>query len=231
MRLSACDSRCVMTFVRAPVAGRVKTRLMNRFSAAETVRIYRAMVADVMEALNQSGYRVRVHVTPDSALEAVGDWLGPRYRYFPQSGGGLGSRMAAAFSLAFAEGWSGAVLVGTDIPELSAQMVHAAFAALEKASAVLAPAEDGGYCLIGFRRGGWLPAVFSEALAWGTPTVLADTVAVLQRHGVSHHLLPVVSDIDTPADLAALIRRCRIEGDRARHTVCAVRAMMPSEWR
>ncbi|MNC87835.1 2-phospho-L-lactate guanylyltransferase [compost metagenome] len=113
----------------------------------------------------------------------------------------------------------GAVLIGTDCPALRPADLRAAARALQAGfDAVLSPAEDGGYPLIGLRRAS--RAVFDD-VAWGSPNVLGQTRARLRRLGWRWKELRTVWDVDRPADVARLRRSGLLS--RARRTSAAAR--------
>jgi glycosyltransferase A (GT-A) superfamily protein (DUF2064 family) len=91
------------------------------------------------------------------------------------------------------------ILIGADIPDLSATCLQAAAAALRDAPAVIGPAEDGGYYLLGLRPP--MPFLF-EAMPWGTDQVFTITAERLAGRGVAPALLPTLADLDRPEDLA-----------------------------
>lgn len=126
--------------------------------------------------------------------------------YGPQRGGGLGDRMAAAFSDAFGRGAAQCVLIGSDSPELPEAVFVAAFEALSSADCVFAPSLDGGYCLVGMSAPH--PGVFDIA-GYGGPTVLGRTLARARALGLSCATLAPFADIDDSSDLSALATRLR----------------------
>lgn len=197
---------CVLVFVRAPQRGTVKTRLARALGDAAALALYRGFVADLLETLRQGGRPVIGCCTPASACRAAAAWMAPLDGVYPQSGADLGARMADAFGRAFADGFRRVLLVGSDLPDLPGAVFEAAFAALGHHHAVIGPSLDGGYYLIGFRPQTFLPAVF-QTIPWGTTRVLAETLAVFRRHGLSVHQLPVWRDIDDLDDLIAFARR------------------------
>ena len=125
-----------------------------------------------------------------------------------QQGGDLGARMYAALSNALQRHRS-AVLIGSDCPEFDPGYLEAAFAALEQQDAVLGPAVDGGYLLIGLRAA---PALLFEDIAWGTPQVLQITRDRLRQLGWRWAELPPRHDIDEPGDLQRFPRLAAIAG-------------------
>ncbi|HEV2146923.1 MAG TPA: TIGR04282 family arsenosugar biosynthesis glycosyltransferase, partial [Longimicrobiaceae bacterium] len=138
------------------------------------------------------------HFTPADAGEAVRGWLGEPAAYLPQREGGLGERMRGAFEEAFAAGYRRVVIVGSDLPGLSAGLLRRAFALLDAHEAVLGPARDGGYYLLGLRRP--VPELF-EGIAWSTGEVFAATVARLRQARIEPALLETLADVDEVEDL------------------------------
>jgi hypothetical protein len=109
------------------------------------------------------------------------------------------------------------LLIGTDMPGLDAAVLQAAAAQLSEHDAVLVPALDGGYGLVGLRQTtpAALRALF-EDMTWSTPTVMATTRQRLAAAGLRHAELPVLPDIDEPADLQHLPAHLRQESGPSR---------------
>ena len=131
------------------------------------------------------------------AARRLGDQLGVG-RIVLQGGGGLGVRMQRQFQRAATERARRVVLIGSDLPQLERADLVSAFAALDHQEAVLGPACDGGYWLIGLRRPE--PALM-EGIAWGSEQVLEQTLAALARRGLEPALLPWRRDLDRGEDL------------------------------
>ncbi len=129
-------------------------------------------------------------------------WLGPNYSYKVQKEGDIGDRMFYAFEEQFGMCAQRVVLIGTDIPGLSASVLERAFQELLSRDLVLGPAEDGGYYLIGLNR---RPnrALFT-GIPWGSQEVLKSTLNIAKGLGFSVALLERLRDIDEPEDLKAL---------------------------
>ena len=197
---------CLMVFARAPVMGQVKTRLAARMGDKAALELYRAFVTDLLRTLDQTGYPIQIHFAPPEAAGMMGEWLGPEYPLIPQNSGDLGRKMAAAFHLAFSARYEKSVLIGTDFPDLPADIIHEAFTALDRRPAVIGPSHDGGYFLIGFKREGFLPAAF-QGIAWGTADVLDQTARIFEQNQVLLHYVSSWWDIDTYADLLDLSGR------------------------
>lgn len=194
-------SRAVLLFVRAPEAGRVKTRLAAEIGAEAALRVYRRLAEHaVAEARALApGADLRVHYTPAEGRGAVRGWLGAG-TYLPQADGELGMRMRAAFEAAFEAGYRRVVIIGSDLPDLSADMLRHAFDVLEESPAVLGPARDGGYYLLGLRE--MIPGLF-DGVPWSTSAVFGATVDRLRAAGCEPALLERLADVDEAADLPA----------------------------
>ena len=202
------ENQGVLLFIKAPDPGKVKTRLAVLLGDRAALALYRCFVSDVLAMLARGGYRLWIFFDPPEARRRVERWLGGGHRLLPQAGDDLGERMANAFRAAFAGGMDGALLIGSDIPDLPNAILDEGLAALAEHDAVLGPAGDGGYYLIGFKSETFLPAVFA-GIPWSTPEVCARTLEILAQAGCRVHLLPRRRDVDSPADLVDLVRRSR----------------------
>ena len=190
----------VAVLAKAPAAGLAKTRLIPALGAAGAARAQRAFALQTLgTARAASTGPVTLWCAPDAGhrfFRALGRRHGVACR--PQPGGDLGARMRAAMDLHFAsQPGMPLLIIGTDCPVLAPSHLQQAADALQQHDAVLIPAEDGGYVLIGLRRP--LPQVF-DAMPWSTPQVLAHTHARLCAACASWHDLPALWDVDEPQD-------------------------------
>jgi rSAM/selenodomain-associated transferase 1 len=183
----------VLVMAKAPVPGRVKTRLCPPCTPAEAAAIAEAALADTLDAVAACGAGRRI-VALDGA---PGPWLPPGFEVIPQVDGGLDRRLAAAWSAAGGAG----VQIGMDTPQVTPALLDRALASLDETSAALGLAEDGGWWAIGLRRPD--PRVFV-----GVPMSTAHTGAAqharLRSLGLSVTTLPALVDLDTVADLPAV---------------------------
>jgi hypothetical protein len=142
----------------------------------------------------------------------VRHWLGQAFRLAAQGNGRLDGRMARAFQAAFSDNLRRAVIIGTDIPGISADMVRRAFNRLLEKELVLGPAADGGYYLIGLRHSSFERArpLLSAEIPWGTDRVLKRTENMAAEAGLSYDLLETLQDIDRPEDLPHWEEICRM---------------------
>lgn len=196
----------ILLFVKAPVTGRVKTRLAAAVGDDAALELYRSFVLDLLEILDSGGFAATVLFDPPDAADAVAAWLGRNRRYLPQQGHDLGERMKNAFQAVFGSGAPKAILIGSDLPDLRPQILIEALDALERHDAVIGPALDGGYYLIGFRDETFRPEVFRN-VPWSTPDVFEITMRRFTNAGAQVHPLPQWRDVDTIEDLRDLYER------------------------
>ena len=185
---------CLM--LKAPVEGRVKTRLARDIGHAAATRAYRALVVHQLRQIDP-GWDVEVHVEPAAACGEMRAWLGTGPAYVGQADGDLGDRLRAVHDRHFATSASPLVFIGGDCPYLTSLWFARVLAAFDRVDAAIVPAIDGGYCLLALRK--VCPGVFAN-IAWGTPAVLAETRERLLGCGQTWEELPPLEDVD---DLAS----------------------------
>jgi len=189
----------IIVFARAPLAGRVKTRLIPRLGADGAARLQARLIRHAVHlALEAQCGPVELHATARHMLFRT---LGVKLRL--QRGRDLGERMHYALRRALRRHRQ-AILIGADAPAITVSDLRRARRLLHGRDVVLAPAEDGGYALIGARR--VAPRIFGD-VEWGSARVLAQTARNLSRTGLSYRLLRTVWDVDRPEDLDRLRSR------------------------
>lgn len=191
---------------KLPRAGRVKTRLVPLLGERRTLELYRAFLADQLAFLAAFADRCQVEwcadgpVDPADADESV---LAPAGMAVTEQGAGdLGRRLTRLFELSARDGATATVVIGADSPTLPSALVESAFDALAGgAAATIAPADDGGYVLLGLRRS--QPELL-DGIPWGGPGVLAATRRAAARAGIALVELPGWYDIDDAGGLQRL---------------------------
>jgi len=193
----------LILFARFPVAGKVKTRLIPALGTEGAAALHRRLVLRTLRtarALCQSqNVELEIRFGGEDANE-MQHWLGDGWLCRPQCDSDLGQRMAGAFEDSFREGSPATVIIGSDCPTLTSDVLAAAFDSLKKNSVVFGPATDGGYYLIGLTK--LVPELF-QGVAWGTETVLAQSLQILERTGIRPAQLQPLDDLDRPEDVAA----------------------------
>ncbi len=186
---------------RAPDPGHAKTRLIAALGAEGAAALQMKLTARTVATATAAAIGpVTLWATPDEGHPAFQE-LRQRFdiSLATQPGGDLGARMLAAVRAAKGP----ALVIGTDCPVLTPDHLRDAAEVLHSYDAVLIPAEDGGYVLIGTRKP--QPVLFAD-VDGGTPTVMAETRWLLSAHGLSWRELPALWDVDTPDDLQRLQR-------------------------
>lgn len=202
------DDRCLLFFVKNPERGAVKSRLARALGEEAAGGLYKNFILDMLATLEKKDFPSFICFYPEDALTDIKNVLGAQYRYLPQQGADLGERMKHCFYQAFSAGFCRAVLIGSDLPDLPADIIDEAFDCLQRIDAVIGPALDGGYYLIGFKKDSFTPEVF-RGMPWGTETVLRQTIDMVKKHRRTIHLLPSWGDIDNLEDLKKFFERNR----------------------
>lgn len=188
----------VNVFARAPIRGRVKSRLAVDVGEVTAVRAYRNMLRHALHtAASLPGVTMQVWT-------AGGRWH-PAFAHQAsraQPPGDLGAKMSFAMRWSLARS-PAAVIIGSDCPSLAPHHLQSALDLLCDHDVVLGPATDGGYYLIGARR--HCPALFRH-MNWGSEQVLDRTIRQLRRSNLSWQLLEPLRDVDRAADLRAAQR-------------------------
>ena len=193
-----------MIFAKAPTPGRVKTRLTPALGESGAAELQRQLIERTLRTAVAAGLgMLELWCAPgpdDPFFTACAERHGVGLQ--AQGEGDLGMRMARALESALAAGSPG-LLIGCDCPALTpAYLRHAAAALAGGNDAVLGPAEDGGYVLIGLARSP-LAQLF-EDIAWGTASVMQETRTRLARGNWRWHELAPLWDVDRPEDLQRL---------------------------
>ena len=193
------DAR-LLVFCKAPEAGQVKTRLIPAVGELGALAVYDRLAAHVIErAVEARLAPVQLWISGCTDHPFFSRWSADRHA---QQGGDLGERMSSAIRAAFAEpGVRRVVLFGTDIPGITSGYLQHAVASLDHFDAVLGPAEDGGYVLIGVKRA---DASLFDGVPWSTSKVLRTTRNRIAALGWRWEEMEMLWDVDEPADLARL---------------------------
>lgn len=196
----------ILVFAKAPVPGRAKTRLIPVLGAEGAARLHERLLRQTVDTLATAGLApLTVRCAPDCTHPVFAE-LAERWRVGleRQCDGDLGARLEQGVRAAFsrpAEAVDRVILVGCDCPALDAGYLAAALAALDDHDAVLGPAADGGYVLLGLR--GAAPALFRD-IPWGGPAVAGLTRERMRRLGWRWRELATLRDLDRPEDLSLL---------------------------
>lgn len=183
----------LIIFVKNTVTGKVKTRLAQTIGDEDALYIYNRLLDITEQATALVAVSKRIAF---SESEMDSRW--PLDEKTVQRGKNLGERMKNAFHFGFADGYKKIVLIGSDLPGISSEIIEEAFEKLAKSDTVFGPAQDGGYYLVGLKN---THDFIFENKPWSQPYLLDITLAEVALEGLKTSLLEVLNDIDTFEDL------------------------------
>jgi uncharacterized protein len=191
--------RHLVVFAKAPVLGRVKRRLAADIGPLAALRFQREAAAQLLRRVARDRrWRCWLALTPDCSVAGPRFWP-IRCERIRQGPGDLGRRMARPFARLSGE----VVLIGSDIPDIAASHIEAAFRLLGQNDLVFGPARDGGFWLVGGRR---LPRGLFARVRWSSPHALADTLRNVPRR-LRVALTATLDDVDDGAAYRTWLRR------------------------
>lgn len=206
----------LIIFMKAPLVGKVKTRMQPKLSLEISLELYKAMGKDLVNLFFQChNFDLIIHYTPEDALPEMKAWLGNHLSFLAQRGANLGEKLHSAFSQTL-KTYQKVCIIGSDLPTLQQKDILGSFAKLDLYDVILGPSTDGGYYLVA------LNAAHSEifrGINWSTGSVLTQTIQKAGRHRLSIFQLSVKEDIDTFSDLQSFWKYARQHEDRLKDVV------------
>lgn len=208
-------NNALVVFVKAPIAGKVKTRLAATIGNEAALEAYCLIAEHVVHGVRGSensqttapigiayeSYDVLLFVDSEESQLPVAGWLGGELRV--QRGSDLGERLVHAFEDCF-KVYERVVVIGSDAPFVS-PLANDAFVALQRHDCVLGPAFDGGYYLVGLNRDTRNWRELFDDIPWSTSSVFVETVRNARAAGgIDVHLLRAMHDLDTASDMRAI---------------------------
>lgn len=192
----------IILFTRVPIPGQTKTRLMPFLTGEDCAALHSEFIRNASLACQGVDADLLVYYTQEytDKADSLKKLVKGARGFYPQKGEGLGERMSQAFNEVFGLGYERVLLVGTDIPQITADIFRQSFQDLQGCDAVINPTEDGGYYLIGLksaRNDIW------DVPHYGTNTVFEDTLSKLFEAELRVSTGQMLRDIDTKEDLMA----------------------------
>ena len=187
----------LIVFLRLPRKGQVKTRLAESLGADKALDIYVQLVRRTIDTAGE--LHCPTYFFYEGGLPVESEQLSSA-EYFLQTEGDLGQRMLNAFSFILKKHRK-AVIIGSDCPGLTADIIKQAFASLDTHDIVLGPAVDGGYYLLGCKKAD--PHLFDD-IQWSSQSVMQETIGRCNDAGLSYSLLTELRDVDTIEDYLLL---------------------------
>jgi hypothetical protein len=191
----------IIVFTKFPAEGKVKTRLAKTMGNKFAVSFFRVCAEHTFSELlivEEMGCDLFLFCSEEKEIEQVMKWTGNNFKYYSQQGSDLGIKMYNAFNTVFKKGYKKAIIIGTDSPDISNNLIQNAISVLENYNVVIGPANDGGYYLLGFKSK--LIDLFS-GIEWSTNLVFDNTIEKLNSSKLNYFILDELTDIDTLEDL------------------------------
>ena len=189
-------SNALLIFAKNPIIGQTKTRLAKSLGDDVALAVYYRLMNKAQQVTTKLAFDKIVYYS--DFIDKEDSWDNSRYKKQKQVNADLGTRMNLAIQESLEAGYEKVVLIGTDIYELTVELIEEAFAALDNHDIVIGPAKDGGYYLIGVKKAN--PSIFKLS-AWSTNSVLKETIELVNQSRLSLKILKELNDIDEPEDL------------------------------
>ena len=186
----------LIIFLKYPELGRSKTRLAKDLGNENALKVYIKLLEHTKLISKQ--LKIDKYLFYDKVTANKMPWGDDIYQTAYQIESDLGGRMQNAFEQLFLKGYERLVIIGSDCYELTQDVIEQAFELLNTSDAVIGPAKDGGYYLLGLRK--LIPQLFAD-VAWSTDEVFLSTVKTLENLNLTYSTTPILSDIDTIEDL------------------------------
>lgn len=195
---------CIFIMAKYPTIGKVKTRLGKYLGKEEAARLYQCFLKDTVEKINYSGVPFFIYYTPADKKEGFEQLFGNNLTYVAQKGDDLGKRIYHGFKISLEKGFTSAIALGSDIPDLPESILNEAVKKLKEYDSVIGPSLDGGYYLIGLRKEAVSQNLFQD-INWSTKTVFKETMNKIDEEKINCHQLTPWSDVDLINDLNHLL--------------------------
>ena len=194
------SKNALIIFARYPEKGKVKTRLAKTLGEDFAMNFYRLCAEhtfnESLELIND--VQIYLFFSDYSKEQKIKNWVNPNFKVSFQKGNDLGAKMKNAFEFVFNEGFEKAIIIGTDLPDITANLLTESFYLLSKFDIVIGPSSDGGYYLLGLKD------VFNELfenIKWSTSEVYEQTIEKIIVRKLKHNNLKKLNDIDTENDI------------------------------
>ena len=195
------QQQAIIIFLKYPELGRSKTRLAATVGDENALKIYRQLLEHTHQITKELDCDCFLFYDKESINKM--DWEQEKYTHLVQVESDLGGRMKNAFADVFAKGYQSVIIIGSDCYELSLATLKHAFKLLKHNDAVIGPAKDGGYYLLGLNQ--LIDSLF-ENVAWSTDQVLPSTIKVLEDSNFQYATTITLSDVDVYEDLPESLR-------------------------
>lgn len=184
----------LLIFTRNPELGKVKTRLAKTVGDETALKIYQFLLDKTQDVTQKVSSDKAVFYSEEICIND--NWNNEIFQKYLQIGSDLGSKMQHAFQQSFENGYEKVAIIGSDLYDITPQIIENAFEELTSNDVVLGPAKDGGYYLLGMKS---IQKTIFQNKKWGTNAVLKETLEDLRDKKV--YLLEELNDVDVFEDI------------------------------
>ena len=195
------NKNAVIIFTRYPEIGKVKTRLAASIGNESAYLVNEILVGRTFKEclkLEENRFSLFAFYSDMKNEEFFPDSIAKRFLIYNQDGENIGEKMRNAFEKIFNLGFEKAVILGTDIPDISESILSKSFLELEQNNIVIGPSNDGGYYLLGMNK--FYHNIFDD-IKWGTESVFEKTIDKIHENNLSYTTIDRLTDIDVKEDL------------------------------
>ncbi len=200
-KMKDLNKNAIIVFSRYPEEGKVKTRLASSLGNAFAKEFYKICAEHTFNEIlktNNNNTRHFLFYSDENDRNKIKKWTRSKFLLFPQIGLDLGEKMLNAFTSVFKNDVSKIIIIGTDLPDISSDIIDKSFNLLDDCDIVAGPATDGGYYLLGMKK------IYEKLflnLPWSTDKLFEQTLKIINELNLNLSILPELSDIDTEKDL------------------------------
>jgi len=195
----------IIVFVRYPEKGKVKTRLAEGTNKNFASVVYKRCAEKIFKEMNSlKNFNKYVFYSEEKDRDRIIKWTKKKYRYYVQRGNDLGARMKNALEFVLNQHNRSAIIVGTDIPDLSKEIILQAQEALGECDVVIGPSHDGGYYLLGTKRA--YNNLFKD-IEWSSGSVFNSTMERALSLNLVVKEINMLRDIDTKEELNGWLKQ------------------------
>ncbi|MCB0752343.1 MAG: TIGR04282 family arsenosugar biosynthesis glycosyltransferase [Ignavibacteriae bacterium] len=196
----------LIIFIKFPKLGKVKTRLASSTNDVFALEVYKLLAENIFKEAEKLDSDIFVFYDGSADKQRVKNWVNKNFIYSPQNGKDLGEKMLNAFEQVKSKGFEKILIIGSDVPDISKDLITNSLNELNKTDVVISPSDDGGYSLLGLKE---INSFLFQNIEWSTQKVLNQTIEAIKQNKLSLTKLKTLNDIDTKEELIEWISKTK----------------------